>query len=912
MREVEGGLVGRAPEIESIRALLADVTDHGATIVVCGEAGVGKTALADAAVDYARWRGIDVLRAYGVEAEKDVPWATLHQLVHALRDRVADLPAPQRNALQVAFGESEGPQPSLFLTGLATLTLLSERATAAGLLVVIEDLHWADHATRAAIGFLVRRISSEPIVMLITSRSDEAADQLDATLEQHRLTLDPLSDTASRQLLDGQDPPLSPAARDLVLREALGNPLALIELSVAVRRGDWPLPGPLPLTKRLENAFAHRLTPLTAAERAVILTAAVGANGRQPDLVAAASRLHGDEVGSTAVDGLVRAGLLKQTAGEFRFRHPLVRSAVIQTATPDERTRAHLAVAELLPPGTDRRLWHLAVAAERPDDELAQALEHSATRAHSAGDMTTAMEAFRRAAELSPELEDRAYRNYLGAEAALAAGQVTEGKQLADQVSRQTTDRALLARVAWLLELFPGGAMQRGDLHTAITIADELHTSGNSDQAINILTTMSLHLWGSMPEGPIWSTMIERAEAYGADPADPRLLCLKAFGTPEENSQHVRKIVNGIDPSLIDDSEHLRLLGLALTNVGELERVESFLQPAMNGLRRDGRLSILALTMQSSAFDLYRHGRFRQMLDLSDESQRLAEEANEPFVAMAAHFCMLTAQAVLGEDIDLSSIRDAFPAAAIALDHNPFLVIEALTQGIADASHGRHQAAFEQLKRATDPTSPIYHWGWSLKEAFPWFIDAAVRSGHRDDALGALQRLEALPGLTATPLHRGYLVLARALLADGDDADDAYASATAPTHNPLPFWRARAQLANGERLRRQRRIKEARHELRQARDEFDRMHSRPWADLARAELSATGESSPRRKPDPGATLTPQEERIATLVVEGLTNREIAQRLFLSPRTVGAHLYATYRKLQVSSRAELGPALGLPS
>jgi DNA-binding CsgD family transcriptional regulator len=899
-------LVGRDDDIARLRSFIAQISEHGSTVVMTGDPGVGKSALVDTAIDHARWRGLDVMRASGVEAEQEVPWATLHQLLHVLRDRLPDLPGPQRDGIRAVFGEVDGVSQNIFLTGLAALTLLSDRATDAGLLIVVEDIHWVDPSTRAVLEFLARRVGSEPIGILLTARSSDPVAWGTMSADAQAFEVRPLTEEESRQLLANHRHELPPSVFERIIDEAQGNPLALIELSAAGHRLREISATSLPLTMKLERTFAHRLVGLAPEEQSVILVAAVSADPHQGAILDGASRLLGEPIDAYTVDSLILKDLLVRTRGELKFRHPLVRSAVIQNVSARRRAQAHRAVASLLPSGTDRQLWHLAIVAEEADESLASALEQAAARSVSNGDAVTALGAYRRAAELSPEPEDRTRRTYLAATVALGNRFVLEAKELLDEVAHRPADSALTARIAWLRQLIPGSALERGDVSITLTIADDLHRAGQSEQAISLFTSFGAQHWGAFPEGPIWEAMIQRAVVYGAASDDPRLLWLKAFGMPGIGSQEARDAIDAIEPAGVHDVEELSLLAVAYALSGTLERSGAFMDRALGALRQTGNLPALATTMLSAAVIHGFAGRFRHMLSTTDEAHRLAEEARQPFLALAAHLSTQLARAVLGEDIEIDRLGERFPDAASALAQNPYLVMKFIAAGINDAGGGRPRQAWEQLRRSIDPGSPISHWAWGFNVAFLHFVDAAARSGHQPDAWAQVHRLEAMTGLANSPQHRSQLVVAHALLSSDSDpsADDAFRDAISPDKNELPYWRARALLAYGERLRRQRRITEARSHLRRARNEFGRMHVAHWADHARAELEAAGEGSPRRPNDLGVALTPQEDRVAALAKEGLSNREIAERLFLSPRTVATHLHAVYRKLAISSRTEL--------
>jgi DNA-binding CsgD family transcriptional regulator/tetratricopeptide (TPR) repeat protein len=545
-----------------------------------------------------------------------------------------------------------------------------------------------------------------------------------------------------------------------------------------------------------------------------------------------------------------------------------------------------------------------------PDEALASSLEQSAARVLETGDSVTAMGAYGRAAELSPQLEDRARRNYLAAAAALSIQLVSEAHEFIGRIPNRTYDPALSAKIAWLRQLIPGSALARGDISITIAIADDLNAAGQADQAISMFTSVGMQHWGAFPEGDIWDTMIERAELYGASRYDARLLWLKAFGKPGIGSRVVRDAIDAIDPADVTDPTQLKLLALAYPLTGALARTDMFMDRALSALRAQGNLPEIATAMLTASNIHGLAGRFRLMLSTSDEAQRLAEEARQPFLVLACNLQSQIARALLGDDVAVDRLAEDFPDAASALGQNPYAAMKLIAQGIGNSGEGRHAEAYEQLRRVLDPRSPTSHWAWGLNIAFLHYVDAAARSGHHEEAMVQVDRLEAMTGFSSSPQHRSHLVVARALLTldDRSGSDEAFGLALSPDENRLPYWRARAMLAYGERLRRQRRIGEARDQLRQARVEFDRMRVTKWASVARTELLASGESSPRRTPDPGAALTPQEERIANLAGKGLSNRDIAEQLFLSPRTVATHLHAVYRKLGISSRSDLAGVL----
>lgn len=897
-------LIGRAGELAAVTALLDGVGTSGALAVIDGDPGVGKTALATRAVLAAEHRGLTVLQASGVETEWDVPYAALSQLLQPVRGAIDDLPEPQRVALQVAFGELQGPPSNLLHVGLATLTLLSDRA--AGSLVVVDDLQWVDPATRSVLAFVARRVRAEPVVLLLLARTDGVDAEwrrIDAAV---RISLPPLGPEDAETLLSRVADAITPVARRRVLETALGNPLALIELGAPLLR-DFAPDELLPLTERLVRAFAHRMTSLDAVARTVLLVAAVSRDDTQTAVLSASSRIAGREVRVQDLDALLRTGLLRRHVGRIVFEHPLVRSAAVQSATEQERAQAHRAVAAVLPAGSDRALWHLTTVAGEPDDALASALEATADRCRAANDLLTAEGAYERAAELSESADERARRLYLAAETGLQGGRVDRSAQLAAEAQRSTSDRALRARIAWLQELHPSGGLWRGAWEGALQVIDELHAAGEDERALTSLQTMAFQIWGQVPYGPVWPAIIERARAFGAAEDDPRLLLVEALGDPAGRSGSVRERIARIDPSTIEDGEQWRLLVLAASLAGSLTEVERLVPHALEALRRQGNRAGLALLLIAVSSDRLIRGDAAEAVAECDEAEEYARELGDPFLALAARATGTYSAAVQGRPVDPDRLRTDFPEAAVALAVNPLRAVVVEAKGVGAAARGRFAEAAALLREVVDPGGSAHHWAYGAN-VLGEFVDAAVRSGSPAEARAAVDRLAATGSYAAAERNVAQLLFSRAVLADGRDPDRAFRDACDVAQNPSPRLRARAALSYGEWLRRQRRIAEARVQLRSARDELDRLGNRPWAEVARAELRAAGEVSAAARPHPGDALTAQEDRVVQLAAKGLTNRQIGQTLYLSPRTVGAHLYAAFPKLGITSRTELAAAL----
>jgi AAA ATPase domain len=372
-------LYGRARELRALDELIDAVSDHGGSLVVWGEPGIGKSALLRAASERATARGLTILRVTGIQSETTLAFAGLHQLLLPVIDRVEDLPGPQRDAVLSAFGMTDAAAPDLFLTALATLELLADAASASPLILIVEDAHWLDRPTGDVLAFVARRLELEPIAMLLAIREGFESPMIGAGLPE--LHVDRLDEDDAARLLDAQAPDLSPSTRDRLLLEAEGNPLALVELpGTILSAGDEApvLPEMLPLTARLEGAFAARANDLADSVRDAVLVAAIDDRDDLPEILAAAGRVRGVDTSAATLEPAVDARLIEIEGTTIRFHHPLVRSAVAQAASSAEQRAAHAALAETIVDDPDRSTWHRAAASLAPDESVASALERTA------------------------------------------------------------------------------------------------------------------------------------------------------------------------------------------------------------------------------------------------------------------------------------------------------------------------------------------------------------------------------------------------------------------------------------------------------------------------------------------------------------------------------------------------------
>ncbi|MET7336118.1 AAA family ATPase [Nonomuraea sp. NPDC005650] len=875
-------LYGRSAEISALDEVIARARDgSGGAVALRGEAGAGKTALLDAAA--ARGGAMRVLRATGVESESDLAFAALHQVLWPVTGSLDALPEPQRDAVRAALGLAAGSVGDRFLAGAGVLSLLAEAAAPDGLICVVDDFQWVDQASADALLFAARRLGTERIAMLFAVRGDVPVKGVPLTLDVRGLP-----ESAAAELLESRYRVLpAHVARELVTLTR-ANPLALGEiparLTPAQLAGREPLPDPLPGGARL---FGDQVAALSAPARLVALVAAVEAD---LDLVLRATdRLFaestGGGVGRVALAELEENGLAGVSGTSVRFRHPLIRSAIHEAAGPADVRRVHAVLAELTT--DDRRAWHLAGAALGQDERVAAALVAAAERARDRAGYGTAATALARAAELTPEPCARAVRLKDAAIAAWLGGRPGQAESLLAEAREQTGEDAALA-----MEI----AQLRGRF--------ELN-SGNAAEAVRILSAgESLDMLADASE----------AASYVGDTAAIVELGRRAAAHPEG---FLRDTVAGIGLTLDGDDAGPGLLRRALARVGELEDAAGYLWAtaaasylgeadlaaelagrAGRVARVSGMSGQLPVVLEFVATAERIAGRLARSQAVSEEGLALAREAGYENT-VAAHLANLAVLAALrGEEEPCE--RQAREALAIAIPHRVGLRagVAAYALAMLDLCLGRYAAAHDRFTAvaAAGPGAGHPTVVWRMA---PDRIEAAVGAGDEAAARAALTAYEQWSTHAATAESHALLARCRGLV---ESSEHAFGEALRLHTNP--FEAARTALLMGERLRRAHRPGEARARLRMAWETFEQAGARPWARRAQEELRAAGESGQAPPAAVFDALTPQELRIASLVADGMSSKQIAAQLFLSPRTVEYHLYKIYPKLGISSRTEL--------
>ena len=889
-------LLGRDGELARLYDLIDAIGRRGGALVVRGEAGIGKSALLKAAAAQARERDVTVASATGTPSQARFAFAALHQLLLPFLDARDRLPQPQRRALETAVGLADGDAPDPFLVGLAALGVMTQAEPKRPVLFLVEDAQWLDVPSSEVLGFVARRLELEPVIVLFAVREGIASVVDESGLPE--LHLGGLDDESAKALLELTAPDLPSHLKARILDEAVGNPLALIELPAAAASLDGAAPAnALPLPTRLEQAFAARLAGLDSDTRRLLLLAA----------------LEGGELPGLARDSAwapaVAAGIGTVNNGTFRFRHPLIRSAVAQAATPEERRRAHATLAEAFQNEPDRAVWHRAGAAGAgPDEEVAKDLDAAAERAWLRGGRDVALAALQRGAELSVDRGARALRLFRAGELAFEIGRPNDSARLlraAQQLGLPPHERALASFDVEVLEPTWSGA---ATVRSFARIARELAEAGHEDQALRTLQAIALRAHWEHLDHETRRDLAEITERLAGPPDHPTRLATLALFDPVGQGAEILRHVRQTAPIDVPNPDGQFEVAKAAAAVWAGNLALPFLRAASAGYRAEGRLALLAQTLVFEAWAEIREGAARVAITAAAEAVQLAQETRQVRYAAVGQLAEAIAAVEMGADEPAERLIGTAEAMLLPLGANPLLSEVALARGRQALAHERFAEAYAHLLRIFDPNDAAYQEfvrGWVLAD----LADAALQGdGDREVVHQFLHEWEAVATTTGAPHLDVQLKYAKAVLADDGNAERLYVSAMSVGAEGWPYYAARAQLAYGAWLRRQHRMTESRAPLREAAQSFEALGLLRLAERARRELRASGEAPRRRKPEAWAQLTPQELQIAELAAEGLPNREIGERLYLSHRTVASHLYRLFPKLGVTSRTQLRDAL----
>ncbi len=916
-------LRGRDGEQAALDRLLDEVRAGDSRVLVLrGEAGVGKTVLLDYVQEHAS--GCRVVRAAGVESEMELAFAVLHQLCAPLLNRLTRLPDPQSDALSTAFGLGAGAAPDRYTVGLAALGLLAEVAEERPLVCLVDDAQWLDRASAQALAFVARRLLAESVAMVFSVREPSEDQDLSGLPE---LAVTGLSDADARALLESVVPGrLDDLVRDRIVAETRGNPLALAELTrgltAAELAGGFGRPDTQPLASRLEQSFHRQLRLLPAETQRLLLTAAA-----EPVGDAALLRRASEQLGISAEAALpAESSGLIEFGARVRFRHPLLRAAAYRAASLPDRRLVHRALAEATDPAADpgRRAWHRAYAAVGPEESVADELERSASQAQARGGVAAAAAFLERATELTPDPARRAARALAAAQAKFeAAAPDTAGDLLS------------------VAELGPLDDLQRAQA-ARLRAQIVFRRSRGSDAAALFLE--AARAFGGLDAGSARETYLEafgaamfagqlggrhglrevaeavRGAPAGPKPARPSDLLLDGMATRYLEHQAadgegtragvliLRRALAALgqeNPRTRDDIMRLLRLSplaqsMAVHEVWDFPGWRELSARSVRLAREAGALAALPVLLVYLAGVHVYAGEFTAAAVLIEEGNAITAATGNASMRYAALFLA----AWRGEESSAVQLIDAAIQDAATRGEGRVLGMAGYVTAILNNGLGRYPAALDGARLACQHDD-LGYFNWSLAE----LVEAGVRNGAVDEAGAALRHLQERTRASGTDWALGVLARSQALLTDGPAAEALYREAIERLERDgIVIQLARARLLYGEWLRRVNRRYDGREHLRTAYQAFDRIGAEAFAERARGELLATGETVRKRTAETHDVLTAQERQIVRLAAERHTNPEIASQLFISARTVEYHLHKVFAKLGVTSRRELPVAL----
>ena len=904
-------LRGRQTECATLDALVGRLHTGGSQVLVLrGEAGVGKSALLDYLASGVQPR-CRVARAAGVESEVELPFSGLHQLCGPMLDHLDHLPGPQRDALATAFGMYAGQPPDRFMVGLAVLTLLADVAEKQPLVCAIDDAHWLDVTSAQVLAFVARRQMAEPVGLVIAVRGMRE-DRV--FVGQPTMELRGLTDGDARALLDTVLPgDVDSRVRETIVAEARGNPLALLELprglSTAELTFGFGQADTVPLETRLERGFSQRLRALPEATRLLLLTAALEPLGDVGLLRRAVQRL---DVDFAAAAPAVHAGLI-DLGVRVRFRHPLARSAVARAAELPDLQAAHLALAEETDPtlDPDRRAWHRAHAASGPDEDVAHELERCADRAGAKGGLAAQAAFLERAIELTQDPARRPARILAAARARHQAGSADAALPLLEEIETMPLDESTRAAVEVLRAQIAFFSRDSRDApRLLLSAARRMEAAGETAARDLYLDALAAGLFVGLLADEVGVREVAaaaRTTPPSSDRAADLLLDSMSLLVTDGFAAGVPSMGRALTAWRTDEvstASALRWLWLASHAAHDVWDDESWDVLSARHLllaRQAGALAVLPIALSTRIGLHLFAGELGQAAALVDEFATVNEVLDNHLPSYGA----LALAAWSGRQDTMSELVRTYVPVATARGEGMGLSIIHYSSAVLYNSLGQYQEAMEAAERGAGYPQELGFGTWSLVE----LVEAAARSGHPDRAAEAHELLTRRTSASGTDWALGIEARSRALLSQGDAAENSYTEAVERLgRTRIRVELARAHLFYGEWLRREGRRLDARQHVRSAYEMFADMGAEAFAERARHELLATGETVRKRAVGGPDAFTAQEARIARLAAEGRTNPEIGAELFLSPRTVEWHLRKVFGKLNIESRRELSRAL----
>ncbi|HVR06026.1 MAG TPA: AAA family ATPase [Solirubrobacteraceae bacterium] len=920
-------LLGRAPERAALAALLADArAGRSGALLLRGEPGIGKTTLLQETIEQAA--GMRVLHTRGLESEAELAFAGLAELLGPILDLRTEIPALQAASLAGALGVGDLVPYARFPLLAGTLSLLAAAAEPEPLLVVVDDALWLDAPSAEALIFVARRLRFEGIAMLLAQRPDDLRGLVAAgiaTLDVHGL------DAASGgELVGARRGVAVPVDVARELRAATGgNPLALRTAAELLEddqlRGARPLPQPLPVGEQLSAAFLARVAQLPEATVSALTVLAAAGAGEAVRLGGALAAL-----GLTLADlhPAEEVGLVDLGAGAPTLAHPLLRSALYQSATPARRREIHAALAAALQDGDERRAWHLAAAAVGPDEQLAADLERAAGVAGGRGGHMTAAALLERAAELSPDSDAQARRLHRAAGEAHLGGRPAWAMQRVERalgLAREPRLRAEIAHMRGSLEQYAGSTARARQLLVAeaeaIRRADSSATGQRLATLILLDAAATSILAGDVAAAHATATAAAQVAStvegtVGLAPAALEQTLAMVRGAPPPAGR-----LGAISEQLLGAPDlPVGALWLAQFAINDLvfseqyDAAQTALERMVGALRAVSAFGVLPLPLIALAELHFRTGRWISAYGAAHEAIEIAQQADELSFAAMALATAARIEAATGRMQECAAHAERAHELAAAVGVRPASVYASAAQGLAALGQGAAEEAIRHLTRVCEQTARDGVEHPAVIQWAPDLVEAHLRAGERVAAKRALVMLEARAQRARHTWALAAAARCRGLLDDAESGERSFAEALAwHARTATPFEQARTQLCLGERLRREGRRAEAREPLEAALATFAQLGAEPWSRRAREELGATTPVLPSQGDTAAALarLTSQELRVASVIAAGATNREAAAALFLSPKTVNAHLESIYRKLAIKRRSQLARILAQP-
>ncbi len=827
-------LLGREPEVAVLNAAVAAAADQGAALLVVGEPGIGKSALLARAQAAAAAAGYTVLRARGVESETHLPFAGISQALTSLTGHLLSLPAGQRAAVTAALGLSEGTHPDLFLIAQAVLGLIIRERAERPVVVIVDDVQWLDPQSQQILVFVAHRGVGAGITVIAATRPEHAG-LLDEGVVPH-LVVEGVDETTAGAILAAHGDALNATDLGRIKSEAQGNPLALLELPRSWEDGAPAEGGPIELSARLERAFSGRIAALPARTRDALLVAAVGSSSRTAEIIRAASALGTPGTSRKHLRPGIAAGLIAEDETEIIFRHPLVRSGILQNETLKRRHAAHAALAEVLDSDRYRQIWHRAQALVGPDDDIAQALMTTVPDALRRGAVMSAVSSIERAAQLTSSPTERGQRLLLAAGKAFEAGRADAVKRLLREASQIDLADLDETRVTWLVEALnddvrADSALVRR-LCASATRAERL---GDPGLALNLLLAAALRCWWADSAADDRSGVIRVLDGMSVSQADPRHLAAVSLAEPVLRASDVMESLGSTALETVRDGDSLRVYAIAAYGVGDLVLATDLLDRAEESFRTDGRLGMLPVVLALQLHIRLDLGDWSGAVKAGREVVTLSRETGQAVFADNNILVEARGMALRGEWQSALRSMAAAESEAARLHINDRICLGYQARGAALLSANRPAAAFACLRRQYDATDPGYHLRESMA-AVALMAEAAVACGRVEEARRITLALEAVAAMTPSPLLEINLLYARAVLAPAADREPHYRDALARDLTRWPWMRSRIQLAYGQWSAQAGRRDVATTNLQASLEVFERIGAVRWASSARLAL----------------------------------------------------------------------------